>query len=322
MSLGWPFQWLKPAQYGAVLSDLGHAEISRQEYEAAKDHLTEALQRYEQAVPEGSSDYASAMSTLGVLHQILGDTKQAEAWYLKAIAMFGKVADPCDPNAARAGPGLGSALNALNKADEAEAVLLTRAKQNGACPDLSPYIKGITLRVLAEAQTQNGKEYEALDTIDSAIHLIKEARGDESLELAYALGDRAIALRHLGRFAECQEAIAAALPLFQRYFGSDSPAAGTAKSILANSLQDQGKLQEALDEYSTAEKIYLLRLGKNHPRRATLLLQMATVSRKLGREPESSMLFLEAERIRVAVFGHDSPEAAKVREAMKGAEGE
>jgi hypothetical protein len=320
--LGWPFQWLQPTQYGAVLNDLGHAEVNAQRYEAAKDHLAEALQRFEQATPEGSQEYANTMHNLGVLNQILGDIKQAEIWYLKSLTMFGKVAHPCDPNLARAGPGLGSALNALNKADEAEVVLLTRSKQNDSCPNLSPYIKGITLRILAEAQTKNDKENEALETIDSAISLVKEARGDQSLELAYALVDRAIALRHLARYAECQEAIALALPMFQRFVGPNSPDAGTAKSILANSLRDQGKLQEALDEYSSAEKIYLLRLGKDHPRRATLLLQMAMVTRELGRKPESYMLFLEAERIRATVFGSDSPEAANVREAMKGTEAE
>ena len=189
-ALGWPFQWLKPAQYRVVLNDLGLAETYGQRYKAAKNHLTDALQRYEQATPEGSQWYASTMHNLGVLNRFLGHEKQAEIWYLKAVAMYGRFVDPCDPNATKAGAGLGGALNAQNKAGEAEVVLLTRSKQNDSCPVLSPYIKGLTLRVLAEAQTGNGKAAEALQTIDSAISLVKQARGGESLELAYALADR------------------------------------------------------------------------------------------------------------------------------------
>jgi tetratricopeptide (TPR) repeat protein len=310
-----------PAQYRVVLNDLGLAETHRQHYEAAKDHLTDALQRYEQATPEGSQWYASTMHNLGVLNRYLRDEKQAEIWYLKALAMYGRFVDPCDPNASKAGAGLGSALNAQNKAGEAEAVLLTRSKQNDSCPVLSPYVKGLTLRVLAETQARNGKEAEALQTIDSAINLVKQARGGESLELAYALVDRASVLRRLGRFAECQKAAALAIPMLEHTAGSGSAEVGTAKYLLGDTLRNEGKLEAALEEYTAAEKIYRLSLGENHPWRATLLIWMARVTRALGRKPEADRLFREAERIGIAGFGSESPEVARIREAMEDTDG-
>ncbi len=315
---GWPIQWLEPVQYRVVLNNLGTSEIKLHRYEAAKAHLTDSLERHGQATPDDSRRNAVTLQNLGVLSQITGNPKQAEILYGSSIAMFDRIGLPCDNVAVQAGSALGSALNAFGKTEEAEALLLDRSQRNDACRSLSPYIKGVTLRMLAEAQTGNSKDDDALLTIDSAIQLLKGARGDSSLELASALSDRATILLALERFDECEESVRLALPMFERFIGGGSISAATARATLGSSLRDRGKLVEAMDEYTAADKIYLTHLGQNHPWRAVLLMKMATATSRLGRKPEALSLLREAERIRIAAFGSDSPQVASVRRAMEG----
>ena len=313
---GWPIQWFAPAGYRSVLNNLGLSEMNGGQLEAAKAHLTDVMVRRELVTPEGSRELAITLNNLAILNQELGDLKQSEALYRRSIEMFGRVAHPCDSVAAQAGSGLGSTLNALNRVDEAETVLLERVKRNDACKSLPPETKGVTLRILAGVQTKNGEAEEALISANSAIRLLKEAYGEESLELARALAARGSALLDLRRPEEAEKSVKLALPMFERFVGAESVEEASSRSILGSSLRDREMLAEAMAEYTTAYKVYLARLGENHPWRATLLMHMAKVTRALGRKPEALGFLREAERIQIAVFGGDSPEAARARRAM------
>ena len=316
--LSWPFQQLTSVQYAIILNNLGAAELAVQHYTGARRHLSEALRWHEQLNPQGSQEQARTLNNLALVSKLEGDTKQEELLFREAVAMFDRFGGPCDADSAAAYAKLGTALYDIEKPVEAETLLLARSRQNDACPFLQSFVKGLTLRILAEAQHKIGKEEDALSTIDAALVFLKQEPGDGSLEVAYALVDRAHVLRGLGRLQDGQESLALALPIFERWVGDDSVAFATAKASLGDMLMDQGKPDEAIVAYGAVEKIYRLRLGENHPWRALLLMRMAKVTRTLGLKSDAASMLREAERIRIALYGSESPQVARVRELIEG----
>lgn len=314
--LGRPFQTLRAAEFRELLNDLGLAELKLQRLQTARDHLSEALQRYRNEVPEGSVSYAVTLNNLALLSQRKGDLKEQLSWSQASVDMFVKLGATCNEEFIRATTNLASALNSLGKSEEAEVILTSGTRQNAACQYIPAYNRGATLRVLGEVQTKNGREDSAIATFDAAIGLLREARGNSSLELAYTLVSRAMAMRALNRFDECKNDAMEAIPMLERFVGRNAPELGNARSVLGNALRMQGRLNEAMVEYVAAEAIYSASLNPNHPSRASLLINMAKASRGLGRPEESIALLSEAKRIRTIVFGSESAQVAAVQRAL------
>lgn len=313
---GWVFQAVMPVRYAVVLNNFGLSRLELHDYQSARMNLEEAEKRLKSLLPDGARGYAVVLNNLGNLSERDGDFKSQEFWYRQSISAFDDLRLHCDRTASIANSNLASALSALGRLNEAEAVILTRIARNDDCKSIPLYVRGSALRRLGEIQTWKIEEEAALVTFESAISLLRQAQGESSLEMARTLIGRATALRRLKRFSETEQDAGLALPMLSEWVGADAVEVGTVHSVIGNSLKDQRKYVQALEEFKQADRIYRTSLGRDHPWLASLQLQMGRTYRALGEKTQATTAFKDAERIRINTFGVGSQQVLSVRKEL------
>ncbi|MHC5023139.1 MAG: tetratricopeptide repeat protein [Planctomycetota bacterium] len=161
--------------------------------------------------------------------------------------------------------------------------------------------------VLAHAwlRHEQGRYQEAADQTDSVVDMVSETYGDESLEVARALGSLSASLRRLDRLDEAETAARRTLAIRRLLEGEDSPNTLGALDNLGTCLSSQGHTVEAQQHLMQAMEGRLRVLGEDHRDTLSSFMHMGDFHEAEGDLPSAEQYYARALEGRRRVFGDD-----------------
>ncbi|WP_431267337.1 tetratricopeptide repeat protein [Dankookia sp. P2] len=288
------------AQPGIAVPDAAalHLEAAGQAV-AARDRARarQHLSRLDALLPElartpGQLPYVKLR--MGLLHQALGDLRQAEPLLAAAVPALA-AADAA--TRAQAGNALGMVRLELQRPDDA-VLVFRRALE---LPGLRREVRVQLLVNLADAQLQAGQRAEAAATLARAE---AQADGNAAARAAAQLVQAQLLLNQ----ARLREAEA----LLEQAGARDAPVPdlrGHALMLLARARFDRGQMPEAARTALAAVAAYQESLGDWHPALARTYHLLGNAYGELRDRETAKGFFARAVDIEAAAFGPDSPQA-------------
>ncbi|GJM26700.1 MAG: hypothetical protein DHS20C16_31150 [Phycisphaerae bacterium] len=311
-------------------------------YDAAKELLSESIERLRSATPQNHEQLGRQLCTLGRIYKRMAKYKDAIPILRESIA-FHRKRGPDPPGLSDSLLELGAVLSRDAVYEEAEALQREALDiQRRAHGSDSAYVGG-TLSTLAVTLKRSGKLEEAESTFREAIANLRANHGREHPSTLTAMINLGGLLAEQGEHAKAEDLFREALPLMREVHGNDSSHVGIALAKLADVLRRQGKLEEAekisregvdvfnsvmgehpytaraqselgsvlfeMEQFEEAAELfeisagtYLKTLGSTHPVYPRTLVQLAETQRKLGRAQDANQTFAEAEKHILADF--------------------
>ncbi|TDB82846.1 tetratricopeptide repeat protein [Actinomadura sp. KC216] len=261
-----------------VLNQTGMFLIAQGEYQRANDVLTTATTIAEATLGPDHPDVATRLVNLAATYRALGRAAEALPLAQRAAVIAEAALGPHHREVAIALANVAATYRALGRAAEA-----------------LPFEQ----RAVAMAEA-------ALD-LD---HPTDTIRAQRSLSVAIGLGNLAVTLRALGRWAETLPLEQRALAIAESVLGPDHPDVAIGLGNLAATYRALGRAAEAMPLERRALSVAEAALGPNHPDVATRLGNLAATHRALGRAAEALPLFERALAITENVLGPDHPDVA------------
>ncbi len=291
-----------PAVPPAVQNELAAlvAELD-QLYDAAKLHDGLPKAKYALTLAEqkhGTADLrlVAFLRRLGEFHQGLGQFRDAEAHYLRAV----KIGDT--PPASR-GPLASGSLEVGLLLNSLAGLYQTLGRHSEAEP---LYVKvlaifeqlkdkantAVALRDNAEMYRAQGRFAAAEPLYRRSLSIVTELKDDG--EMAILLNDFAGWHRDQARYAEAEALHKRARQLFEKTVGVDHPDFANATNDLAETYRAQGRFNEAEPLYLQALKTIEQQHGADHPGASMIRNNLGELFRALGRFSEAETHFTAA----------------------------
>lgn len=308
---GW-LEWLSPGRYTRAIGEAGVAELMATHLAPSREHLQQALDRYEAMGLGDSPERATVMDYFAILNWHEAKLIEGEQWARRAVEMFDRQGFPC--NASRLDAIFNVALFMKSNLDNAGALAYLEAKKASIlqCTDQAMSI-GVFWRGLGDMQEANSQSKAALESFDMAIASFEEAGGADAVQNAFALVSRANLYNEMRKLDLARADINAALPILEAGVGPRSEPYALALTTRADSFRLEKRLPEALEEYAKAERILAEVFGKRHPRYADVLRDQAGVLYDAGNGAQALAKFQEALSICIENFGEKDERTEAVR---------
>lgn len=265
-------------QLSQVLNQTGLFLIAQGEYQRANDVLTTAATVAEATLGPDHADVAIRLVNLASTYRALGRAAEALPLAQRALPIAEAALGPNHREFAIALANVAATYRALGRAAEA-----------------LPF------------------EQRAVDIAEAALsrdHPTDAIRAQRGLSVALGLGNLAVTLRALGRWAETLPLEQRALAIAEDVLGPDHPDVAIGLGNLAATHRGLGRAAEALPLEQRALSIAEAALGPNHHDVATRLGNLAATLRALGRTGEALPLFERALTITESALGPDHPDVA------------
>ncbi|MEM9462011.1 MAG: serine/threonine-protein kinase [Myxococcota bacterium] len=216
------------------------------QFEEALQRAQQARLTWEKTLGARHHRVATAMSTLGYIHQSRGDTREALRWYERAYTQMVAELGSQSPHTADILTNIAICQANLGQLDEAEGsfrrVLALQRRAFGA-EHLHVAQAHANLGVLL---SRRGQPEDALAEQRRALAIKERALGRDHAQVAASLEEVANALEKLSRHAEALPPREQALEIRERVYGPDHPDLSTALGNLAHNLIDLDALDRAL----------------------------------------------------------------------------
>ena len=296
------------AEASVALTGLGQVQMDTGRLDEAARSLEAALAAQKAALPATDFRLGDTINNLGLLADLRGDLKAADARYAEALAIYknnpgdaARVAD-ATTNLATVAHKLGDRARAIELATQALAMrkqtsgarsvdvwnsLTNLAAMQEAADDLSAAEK-TRREALALADELVDPPHRMIVTSTSALSRTLWLRGGDSLTEADKLQNQAVAMA-------------------TQLDGAQSASVAVATDLLACIARDRGQLDEAIELFRKALAIRKATLPTDHPDVATEMSQLADALSRAGKSPEEAIELAEAAlAIRKKVFpaGH------------------
>jgi tetratricopeptide (TPR) repeat protein/CHAT domain-containing protein len=267
----------------------------------AQKFVALARQRY----GEDHTEYATAMSWLGVLYYSQRDYAEAEPLYKHALAIDEKALGPDHPDVGRNLNNLGQLYRDQGRYAEAEP-LYKRAlaiDEKALGPD-HPNV-GTDLNNLAGSYSDQGRYAEAEPLYKRALAIDEKVHGPDHPNVGTDLDNLAGSYSDQGRYAEAEPLYKRALAIDEKAFGPDHPTVGAGLDSLGALYYAQGRYAEAEPLYERALAIDKKAFGPDHPTVGTDVNNLCALYRAEGRYAEAEPLCKRALAIRDKALGRD-----------------
>ncbi|CAM9368870.1 unnamed protein product [Ectocarpus fasciculatus] len=239
-----------------------------------------------------------------------GKYEEADALFIRSLAIDEKVYGPDHPKVATTVNNRAGLLRGQGKYDEAEALyvrsLAIREKVYG--PD-HPAVAA-SLNNLAALLEIQGKYVEADPLYVRSLAIDEKIYGPDHPNVATTINNRAGLLECQGNYEEAGPLYLRSLAIYEKMYGSDHPAVAASLSNLAGSLRTQGKYAEAESLYERSQAIKEKALGPEHADVATIINNRAGLLRAQGKYEEAQPLYIRSLAIDEKVYGADHPKVA------------
>ncbi|HET7186637.1 MAG TPA: TonB family protein, partial [Gemmatimonadaceae bacterium] len=211
------------------------------------------------------SALAGALNELAALRRDMGEPREAEGLYRRALALLEALPTPDDATLFVALEGLGATTAGRGDTEAAEACL-ARALDVGERmlgadhPDLAPLLGDLSRLFLARAA------HASAEPLLLRLHDLKRrSKGDDHPETATVLASLAMVRQALGRHDEAESMWRSVLAVRERTLAPNHFATAMAMEHLADACAARGKLTEALELLRRATTMREVTLGTTHP---------------------------------------------------------
>ncbi len=252
---------------------------------------------------------AQLFQTLGTLYGDLGRFDGADRLLQEALAKRTSVFGADSPETAESLVAVGQLRVEQARWKDAEALVRKAvAIDRRTLPADHPAL-GHALSALGHVLVEAGNYPASIAILNEATRLL-EARGDQPLELRFALSDLANAQYYLGNYEKSRSQN-------QRLLAMDRKNLGETHANVADDLINLGAIDQDLGHYSEAEKLHRQALvitehwfGPDHYATASNLLQLARALDHEGKDREAEPLLRRALAINERVYPPMNPNIA------------
>lgn len=290
----------QPEVEAEVRTTIGMTYVGLGVYDAAKPHLTAALDTRKQLFGNEHIDVAASLNNLGLWLKATGKYLQAEERYRASLELRRRLLGEDDVAVAETMNNLGVLLKNLRQWSEAEslhrrALATRRATFGDRHRDVAT-----SLTNLASVLKNVGALDEAEPLYREALAIFRNELGGEHYRVAVCMNNLALLLRETQRFDEAESWLREALTIRRKVFGSEHPAVATGLHNLALILASMDQLDESVVMYEQALAMRRKLLGDEHPLVAYTANNLSDVLARKGDYESAEVLCRESLAIRRA----------------------
>jgi tetratricopeptide (TPR) repeat protein len=311
------------------LAEVPHMEMARKRLLAKALGLYQAFVAERPADPAVQIEYGRAQVRLAAIHDLLGDARQAEGAYRRAIALFESLSrstaatDSTTAELARSCAGLGIVLKKANRFQEAEASLRTALElrerlesSRGNSREFQQYLaeSRYHLAALLARLPNRGPEDEqvylqAVATQQSLVNT-PASTSESRRKLVRYLNNLGLLLTDAGRLADAEPYYRHAIDTLEHELANDSSSPGNrwhlarSEANMGVLLQKTGRLGEA-EAYQKRARDRQKQLSSDFPRVPDYRSELASILNNLGllfgataREPLAELAYKESLALR------------------------
>lgn len=301
----------EPEIRAAVRNTIGATYTALGLYDAAEQHLREALATRQRVLGDEHPDVATGMNNLATLLRLRGNHTEAEPLLRQTIAMRRRLFGEEHPEIASALNDFATLLQRQGKYDEAESVFRQALAMRRELYGEEHMQVAQALGNLGLILRLQGHYAEAEPFYSQALAMLRKLHGEDHPDLASNLHNLATLLKIQGRHAEAEPLSREAVAMVKRCFGEEHPHTATCLVTLAGLLAVQSKHAEAETMYREALAIRKKTLGEEHANIALNLNDIANLLRAQGRYEEAESLYREALAMQEKILGEEHPDAAR-----------
>lgn len=230
----------------AALYAMGRAQRGVHDYAPAEANYLRALEILDKAGPGARQQTAAVLNGLGDIRQLQSRTADAEAYYLRELALLEQLYGPDHPEVAHAlSNNLATVYRAQSRNDEVEAAYrraLAIIEKNAPAGDSR---LGLALIDLAEWCKRLNKYAEAESYYRRGIPLMQRMFAPAHARLLYLIQDWGQVNQLQGRYGEAERIYKLLLAMVEQALGVRHPSVAAALNNLAGVYQLQGRHAEA-----------------------------------------------------------------------------
>jgi eukaryotic-like serine/threonine-protein kinase len=273
-----------------TLDLLGRLVRDKTNYEEAERLHMQAMEIRRKVAGENSSDFADSLHSLAMLARLGGDSKAAETYCRRELAILQKLGKEYPALLFN----LGGVLASRGEYQEAisfnrDALALTRKLYGEKHPFVANALEGLALSL-----NSAGDFAAAEPLIRQSIKMRRELFGENSIEFALSMDNLARVLTAKGDYKEAEPLYRRALTTFTKLLGAEHPRVADTKNNLGILLYDKGDLAAAEQICREALALDLKQLGSDHPYVAVDKYNLARIVRARGDDRMAETLFKEA----------------------------
>jgi tetratricopeptide (TPR) repeat protein len=236
-----------------------------------------------------------------------------EALYLRATAIWEKLAGPDDPNVATCLNNLALFYQGLHRFPEAEKLYLRSLAISENALGTEHPDTATSLNNLASLYEDQGRLDEAESLYLRALEISKRSLGVEHPDTATTLNNLAFLYHIQGRLAEAYTHYVQSLEIAEQVLGPKHPDVANSLSNLAYLKEEQGYLSDAEPLRLHALSIREEALGSDHPDVAKSLNNLAVLYLKMGRRREAEEICIRALSVAEKSLRSDHPLMQTIR---------
>jgi tetratricopeptide (TPR) repeat protein len=264
-----------------------------------------------------SPNLVRALTQIARLYHEQGRYAEAEALYVRALAIFEKQLVANHPNIAASMNNLALLYRDMKKYQDAEPLYLqsltiTEEQLGKNHPNTST-----SLNNLAVLYQDMGKYQEAEPLYVRALAIREEQLGANHPSTAQSLNNLAFLYEFIGRYQEAEPLYVRALVISEEQLGVNHPSTATSLNNLAGLYESTGRYAEAEPLYVRSLAIREEQLGANHPSTATSLNNLARLYESTGRYAEAEPLYVRSLQIAESILGADHPNTKTIRKNLE-----
>ncbi|MBI3843900.1 MAG: tetratricopeptide repeat protein [Planctomycetes bacterium] len=248
---------------------------------------------------------AALHSTIGNAYENLGVFDKAQHHLEIALRLYrGSSPNDARPIAACLAD-FGLVLYREGAYDPAEPLVLEAVTRASTDP-IDPVVTVRALNTLARIQHAKGKFADAAKTYDRALTTARQHLGDESLDLAFTLHNRATLALDTGKPAEAEALVRKALSMRRRLLRPNHPGIAETLNMLGSVLFTEDDVPGAESCWRESLEIFSANFAPDHPAIATVRSNLALVLERQGKLADAEAELREALSHERKQFGDDS----------------
>ena len=278
-----------------ALAGLGQVQLDTGRLDEAAKSLEEALTAQRAALNPDDFRIGDTVNHLGLLADLRGDLKSAEARYAEALAIYQKT--PADaPRVADATTNLATVAHKLGdgrRAVELATQALAMRRQSSGPRSVDVWNSLVNLAAIQEATGDlAGAEQTRRDALALANELVDPPH--RMLVTSLSALARTLWLRGGNALVEADKTQAQAAEMAQKIDGARAASVAVAVDLQAVIARDRGELERAIDLFRQALAIRVATVGPEHPDAAAHMSQLADTLARAGKSPEEAIKLAEA----------------------------
>jgi len=280
-----------------TLADVG-------QYEEALQRAQQARLTWERTLGAQHHRVAVAMSTLGYIHDLRGNIREAKRWYERGYEQMVSELGEDNPHTASILGNIAICQARLGETDQAERSFrrVLDLKLRALGPD---HVEVASAHAnLGVLLSRRGQTNEGLAEQQLALSIRERALGPDNIQVARALEEVANALEKLERHTEALPLRERALAVREQVFGPEHPSMSTALANLAHNYVEVDQLDRALP---VAERALLVADDPSVTpvERAFTRLVLATVLSARDQDLERAHELFD--RAQISIADHEAP---------------